>query len=66
VYKLLCGDVEMSQEKVKLRKLNLSIEPRADDLLRLHNRRRGDLSRIVEQLIYKEYDVPQPTAQPTA
>jgi len=56
----------MSIEKVKLRKLNLSIDPKADDLLRLHNRRRGDLSRIIENLIYKEYDAPQPTAQPTA
>ena len=55
-------------EKEKGVKIVLSLTVEADRLLRLQNRRHGDMSRIVSELIVKEFTpkVDPSVSQPTA
>jgi hypothetical protein len=47
-------------EEVKKRRapIVITLSPRAEDLLRAQNRRKGDMSRIVEELILAKYAAP--------
>lgn len=54
-------------KKRDVRRLQIELSPAADDLLRQHFRHRGDLSKVVERLIWKEFgsEACKPTAQGT-
>lgn len=44
--------------KKRRQKIVITLSPRAEDLLRAQNRRKGDMSRIIEELILAKYATP--------